>query len=73
MCGNWIISLTGHQEAAKMLVDAGADINIQNLKGNTPLFLAFASFVYDRREQGKKMLSNIFIATKTQQHFFGYS
>lgn len=40
--------------AAKMLVDAGADVNIQSNKGYTPLFLAFASFVYDGDSEGKR-------------------
>lgn len=47
-----------------MLVDAGANVNIQSKKGYTPLFLAFVSFVYDGRSEGEEMLLNNFIATK---------
>ncbi|XP_055307356.1 protein phosphatase 1 regulatory subunit 27-like [Sitodiplosis mosellana] len=43
-------AISGNITAAKMLLDAGADINAETNLGFTPLFLAFAHFGADGPE-----------------------
>lgn len=54
-----------------MLLDAGADVNIQSNYGFTPLFLAFAKFAWDLSD-GNQILLNI-ASRKKMICFFDFS
>ncbi len=51
--------LAGNLEVAKMLLAAGANLNIQNDKGLTPLMLIMGSFEGAQQDQAKESLRSI--------------